>query len=84
MSFTLTQKLILRAMFSGEPTMFTGHNARRNGFSIYKTVDGKEIVVRCYGTPQYFLKERGLIELVDYDMPGYWYGLTDKGRAEAK
>lgn len=58
---------------------FTGEKSRRYGFGIMAAKHGG-IIVRAYGTPEFFLKSRGLIELHERNVPGYWYRLTDAGR----
>lgn len=79
---TLTQRKVLRAMKdAGGIAAFTGEKARKLGFAVIPAKHGG--VIRCYGDPQYFLKQRGFICRIDRAVPGQWYIITDKGHAHA-
>ena len=78
---TPTQKKILRAMRdAGGIAAFTGDSARKHGFGVFPAKHGG-VVVRCYGTPEVFLKQRGFIHPIEREAPGYWFVITDKGHA---
>jgi hypothetical protein len=70
------QRKILKAMVETESTVFSSHGARKFGFSIHGTKS--RTMVRCYGTPEYFLHARGLIEPMQFD--DHCYRITAKGR----
>jgi hypothetical protein len=67
-------------MSAAAPAAFTGEKARVLGFGILPSRFGG-IIVRCYGTPAFFLQERGFIRVIERaGVPGTWYTLTDKGQ----
>lgn len=76
------QVRILSAMRDDETGLaaFTGKKSRKLGFGISQALYGG-IVIRAYQHPQWFLKNRRLIEKQDRDVQGTWYRLTDAGRA---
>jgi hypothetical protein len=78
---TPMQSKILAAMRADETgfAAFTGEAARKFGFAILQAKHGG-IIIRAYGTPEYFLKARGLIERVERNVPGNWYKLTAAAR----
>lgn len=79
---TRVQCRILSAMGTDELgfAAFTGENARRLGFGIIPAKHGG-IIIRAYQSPEYFLRQRGLLERVERNVPGYWYRMTEAGRA---
>lgn len=81
-SYTPTQRRILRTMLLNEFAAFTGEGSRRNGFGIFPAKAGGSIIC-CYGTPEAFLKMRGLIEVCERDAPGCWWRLTAAGKVAA-
>lgn len=79
------QKRIIEIMKEKGPAAFTGEHARKHGFGVFEAKHGG-VVIRAYQSPQWFLKQRGLIEVVErfigeskLKVPGTWYKLTDKG-----
>lgn len=78
------QNKILRAMLDNEKlATFTGEGSRRFGFGIFSMYGG--IAIRAFGTPEWFLKHRGLIEVAEHPrQAGVWYKLTDKGRTAVR
>lgn len=81
---TPTQGRILRAM-RDDPlgfAAFVSTHCRKLGFGICKARGGG-IVVRAYGGPEFFLEHtRKLIEpVIREGIGGYWYRLTEAGRA---
>lgn len=76
------QRRILSAMQADELgfAAFTGEQSRKHGFGVFGAKHGG-IVIRAYQHPEYFLKSRGLIEQHERNVPGYWYRVTDAGRA---
>lgn len=42
------------------------------------------LVIKAYQTPEYFLKNRGLIATTQTNAPGQWYRLTAEGECRAK
>lgn len=75
---TKMQRKILTAMRDG-PAAFTGEKARKHGFGIFEGKHGG-VIIRAYGTPEWFLKSRGLIEQSPRNVPGSWFRLTEQGR----
>jgi hypothetical protein len=82
---TEKQKLILKALLKDGAHFFFRGIVRQ--FSIGKTKDGHPCV-RAYGTPSYFLENRGLVEhepLPDRQARNaVRYNLTDEGRRRAE
>lgn len=78
---TKMQRRILLAMKQDEIgfAAFTGEQSRRYGYGEAQARHGG-IIFRAYSHPEYFLKQRGLIEPHDRNVPGRWYRLTDVGR----
>lgn len=78
------QNKILRAMLdNGGLAMFTGEGSRRFGFGIFLMPGG--IIIRAFGTPEYFLRHRGLIEVAEHPRKvGACYKLTGKGRTAVR
>lgn len=76
------QRRILSAMQDDEIgfAAFTGEQSRKLGFGVFAAKHGG-IVIRAYQHPEFFLKSRGLIEQRERNVPGYWYRVTDAGRA---
>lgn len=80
------QRRILSVMLTSGFAAFTGERARKDGFGVFDAKHGG-VVIRAYQSPQYFLKQRGLIVVVErfigesqLKVPGTWYAITDKGR----
>jgi hypothetical protein len=84
--FTDTQRTILLAMSAHETglAIFTGSGSRRLGFGIREHANGG-IIFRVYGSPEFFLRSRGLIKQRSrIKTPDrYWYTLTERGRDAA-
>lgn len=72
------QRRIIEVMKEKGFAAFTGELARKHGFGVFAAKHGG-VVIRAYQSPQWFLKQRKLIEVVERDVPGTWYKLTDKG-----
>lgn len=72
------QRRILTAMSEDDLgfAAFTGERARKDGFGVFAAKHGG-IVIRAYQHPEFFLKSRGLIEVTERNVPGYWYRLTE-------
>lgn len=70
---------ILATMEARGPAAFTGERSRVDGFGVFDAKHGG-VVIRAYQSPQWFLKQRGLIALLERAFPGTWYEITDKGR----
>jgi hypothetical protein len=77
---TIMQRRILGAMVEDSLgfAAFTGERSRVDGFGILPAKHGG-IIVRAYGTPEIFLRQRGLIEPCERNVPGRWYRMTTTG-----
>jgi hypothetical protein len=46
-------------------------------------VSNHGLIIKAYQSPEYFLKNRGLIERVESNSPGRWYRMTPDGARRA-
>jgi len=72
------QRQILALMKEHGSAMFPGNT---RSFGHY--VSERGLIIWAYQSPEWFLKNRGLIEKVEANAPGIWYRLTPEGQRVA-
>jgi DNA-binding MarR family transcriptional regulator len=81
---TPTQRRILKLLAEHGSAAIMGQRGRvgmAREMRVYNSNYG--VVIEAYQGPDYFLKNRGLIERSPSNAPGCWYRLTDDGRRRA-
>ncbi len=81
---TPTQRAVLHLLQQHGSAAFQGQQGRQQGDRALRSWEGRYgLVIEAYQGPEYFLKNRGLIERFESNAPGHWYRLTEDGARRA-